>query len=605
MASIFVVSHVSARALLEGEEPPIHEGNKMNRALPTLLSAPAQDIPTSIQEHFTAVMELPEDKISIQILQSTDTHILGTVKESGTPTGGAHFFAVKKDDIWNIVFEGNERPDCEELRSAGFAESFLKNCTEPVVPETGNAITIYNENLALVKEFRTLDLEKGLTTISYDNVPKQIKANTVYFEDLENKTTNIVEQSYEYDLVSGDKLYEKFIDKDITVIVEQGQNTATISGTLLSYAYDGIVLKTENGIRSIQKNKIINTQFPVLPEGLRTKPTLVWTLWSDMAGSRETKTSYLTGGLSWSSDYVAVVNDSDTNLDLKGWTTINNRSGASFEDVTLKLVAGDVNIVNPAPAPLYTRHTMMKEEMAMDSSVAMNMATGGFGQESFFEYHLYSLGRETDLKDNATKQIELFNATDIDAEKKYIYDPQKSSDTVRTEINFENKEENNLGMALPKGTLRVYKKDLSGAMQFVGEDSIKHTPKNEDIDVFLGNAFDIVVEKKQTAYETTKNWVGFRECSFRTHEVEFKNHKDTPVTIEASEYDKGSSVEIQKSLLSFFDTTDEENEKGEKIEASSTQEIEATNEGNGEYVFDVPVKNDQKTVLSYTVRSCR
>lgn len=562
-------------------------------------SSPLETLKTNLAQETSIELE----KIEVQILKETETHFMGTVKEAETPTGGAHFFAVFQEDLWNLVYIGNDKPECEVLKNEEFPETFLEDCKNTPVLEVGNAITIYNDDLALVKEIRNLEFSEGANEVSYQNVPKRIKPSTVYFEDLKNPSTRIIEQSYEYDLVSGDKLYEKFLDQEVTVTVQQGQDTREITGTLLSHSWGEIVLKTDRGIESIQKNNVVNTAFPNLPKGLLTKPTLVWTLWSDFAGARDVRTSYLTGGLSWESDYVGVVNDDDTQIALKGWTTINNRSGADFKDVNLKLVAGDVNVVQP-PQPMYARNEMMAED-SMISSQALKMATGGFGQESFFEFHLYSLERKTDIKDNATKQIELFSAENIEVTKNYIYDPQKSRDKVRTEINFENKKENQLGMPLPKGTLRVYKKDASQAMQFIGEDNIKHTPKNEDIDIFLGNAFDITVEKKQTAYETSKNWVGFRECSFATQFVTLKNHKDEDVTVQVSEWAGGASAEIQKPTFDFFDTTDEKDENGKETKPTHSEEAEVRNEGDGEFVFDVPVKANTMTKVNYTVRSCR
>lgn len=474
---------------------------------------------------------------------------------------------------------------------------------EKTVADDENAITIYNGNVALVKQVRDLDFEEGMNTIQYTEVPKQIQTNTVFFEDLEESGTRIVEQSYEYDLVSGNKLFEKFIDQEIAVTVLRGDQTEVIDGILLSANWGEIVLQTNNGIKTVQKNNVIDTDFPELPEGLLTKPTLVWAVWAEKAGNRKTKTSYLTGGLSWSSDYVAVVGEDDDELSLKGWTTINNHSGATFKDTKLKLVAGDVNVVTPQR----TRNTLKAMPMmAMEESYDMDGAqsAGGFGQESFFEYHLYSLDRKTTIKDNASKQIELFNANDIGAQKEYVFDSQKAHDKVRTIMTFKNEEENNLGMPLPKGVLRVYKNDKSGALQFIGEDNVDHTPKDEEIEIFLGNVFDVTVEKKQTKYDTTKNWVGFRECTFAEQQVTLKNHKDEDIMVKVSENIWGSNAEIQKPKIDFYASAKEIDEEDEEIE-NTEDDISVKNEGDGEFTMMVPVASNKKSVLIYTVQNCR
>jgi hypothetical protein len=477
--------------------------------------------------------------------------------------------------------------------------------TAQTIADDENAITIYNGNLALVKQVRELDFDQGMNTIQYTEVPKQIQTNTVFFEDLDDENTRIVEQSYEYDLVSGNKLFEKFIDQEIEVTVVRGDETEVIEGVLLSANWGDIVLETQDGIKTIQKTNVVDTEFPELPGGLLTKPTLVWAVWADKAGNRKTKTSYLTGGLSWSSDYVAVVGENDDELSLKGWTTINNNSGATFSDTKLKLVAGDVNVVTPR----MNRNTLKAMPMmAMEESYAMDMddgrGAGGFGQESFFEYHLYSLDRKTTIKDNSSKQIELFNANDIAAEKEYVFDPQKSHDKVRTIMNFKNEEENNLGMPIPKGVLRVYKNDKSGALQFIGEDNVDHTPKDEEIEIFLGNAFDVTVEKKQTKYDTTKNWVGFRECTFAEQEITLKNHKEEDVIVNVSERVWGANAEIQNPKIDFYATAKEVDEDDEEIE-NTEKDITVKNEGDGEFVMMVPVSADKKSILTYTVQNCR
>ncbi len=463
------------------------------------------------------------------------------------------------------------------------------------VDET-NALTIYNQNMALVKQVRDMSFEEGRNEVSYRDVPKQIQSNTVFFEDLTDSSTRILEQSYEYDLVSGDKLFEKFIDKEITVTVQQGDETQSVKGILLSTAWGDVVLQTDSGIKTIQKGHIIDTEFDTLPEGFSTRPTLVWTLWAEKAGMRKVRTSYLTRGLSWNADYVVVVDDSDTQLSLQGWTTITNHSGASFPDTKLQLVAGDVNVVS---------HQRYQDDLVRP--VLMNakqesMDMGGFAEESFFEYHLYSLDRVTDIKENAQKQIELFHAHGIEAKKEFVYDPQKNHSAVRSHLSFQNEEENNLGVPIPKGTLRVYKRDSKGSLQFIGEDMVNHTPRDEEIEVFLGNVFDIAVEKKQLKYETTKNWIGFRECSFATHEVELRNQKDDDVVVQVYENVWGANIEIQKATVSVFASNKQEDSEDEP---QSTDNVEFELEGDGRFIAEISVPSRGKSLLHYMVQSCR
>ncbi|MBA4336673.1 DUF4139 domain-containing protein [bacterium] len=432
-------------------------------------------------------------------------------------------------------------------------------------------VTVYNQNLALVKEGRELDLAQGYNQVKYQDVPSQINPSSVIFSDTKYEDTEVIEQTYEFDLVSQQKLLEKYIDEEIKVFSNVEDGVKEYRGKLLSYL-DGIMLETGGGIVSIKD--IQSIEFSKLPEGLITKPTLVWSVFASQAGKRNVLTTYLTGGLTWQADYIAYVNADDTLVDLKGWTTINNTSGASYPNATLKLVAGDVNIIQPVVQKSYY------EDYAMPAMVAESTA-GGYSEESFFEYHLYTLGRKTNLKDNEQKQISLLNAKDISVKKEFVYDSNKAWDKIRVMLGTKNSEDKGLGIPLPKGVVRVYKQDSEGHLQFIGEDQIDHTPKDEEIEVFLGNAFDISVEK--TTQESSRSGgllnIGGR-CEYQDIEINIRNHKQEAIEVKVMENYWGPSVEILDSNYKF------------------EKEDEYT------YTFRVPVEADGENTLKYTVKQC-
>ncbi|MAE72426.1 MAG: hypothetical protein CME06_18390, partial [Gemmatimonadetes bacterium] len=263
--------------------------------------------------------------------------------------------------------------------------------------------------------------------------------------------------------------------------------------------------------------KVVDLRLESLPKGLITRPTLVWHLESDRAGGRETELSYLTSGLSWHAEYVAVTNEDDTEADLAAWVSIENRCGADFADARLQLVAGDVHRVLEQKRPVRARMMM---EMAGAG------ADAGFEEESFFEYHLYTLPRAATLYDRETKQLALFAPTRTPVSKLYEYQPWRDEKKVRVVLELENREDRGLGMPLPKGKVRTYKRDSRGGEQFVGEDAIDHTPRNEKLRLGLGNAFDVVAERLLISDSRVSERV--RDRSFQ---VELRNRKTEPVVV--------------------------------------------------------------------------
>jgi hypothetical protein len=333
----------------------------------------------------------------------------------------------------------------------------------------------------------------------------------------------VLEQNFQYDLVSADKVLDRYVDKSITVIGKDGKST---TGTLLSFDGGSIVLNRDPGIAIINRMEVKEIQFPDLPGGLITKPTLVWAIDNDGPATREAQLSYLTGGLSWHAEYVAVVDENDKNLSWSGWVSLENTSGTTYPEARLKLVAGDVHRATPPPMPM-ARESFGKIAMATDQAAQ-------FEEEGFFEYHLYSLQRPTTLADKETKQLSLFPTANVQAQKYYTFERTRDPRKVRVTIEFKNEARAGLGMPLPKGIVRVYKEDKSGAQEFVGEDRIDHTAKDETVRMAIGNAFDVTGEYRQ---------VDMRRISDKevetSHEIKIRNHKEEAITVKVVEHAYG------------------------------------------------------------------
>ena len=457
------------------------------------------------------------------------TEIVGTVTSERAPIIEHQEFIVSSPD--------------EIIELAGGTE---------VSPSTGVEITVYNQNFGLVKDKRDIPLLSGTNLVKFTDVASLIDATSVHFKSLTGEA-NVIEQNYEYDLVSTQKILGKYLDETITVNVED----ETFTGKLLSYA-GGVVLNTGSGIVSLSKYD--NIEFPELPSGLITKPTLVWQVYTPLAATHNVEVSYLTDGITWDADYVTVINQADTALDMEGWVTVDNKAGTSFGEAQLKLVAGDVHRVTPQVSYRYG--------IEYEDAVVGAGAPAGFTEESFYEYHLYTLGRPTTVKDNQMKQIELLSSEDVPVTKEYVFE---ASGKVKTMLNLKNSDENGMGMPLPKGLVRVYKADSSGQLQFVGEDEIDHTPKDEEIRIFTGYAFDIVGEARTTDSES------LGDCAYRrTREIKLRNHKEQDIKVTVLEY-VGTSWEITQKTHPY-----------EKLSASKIK-------------FEVDVPQDGETTIEYTI----
>ncbi len=422
-------------------------------------------------------------------------------------------------------------------------------------------LTVYNNDLGLVRDVRDLDLQSGRGTVAIVDVAAQIDPTSVHLVSLSREGgITVLEQNYRYDLASPERILERYLDLGIEAVLEGGE---LHQGKLLSFTGDQLVLSGEKGLSILRRDKIIDLRCPSLPEGLITKPTLVWDLEADRGGSQKAELSYLTTGISWHAEYVAVTNEDDTAADLAAWVSVDNQSGADYPDAKLQLIAGDVNRVQPEVP-------MMRDVLMV--SAARGKAQAGFEEESFFEYHLYTLPRPTTVRDRETKQIALFSPAKTPVKKLYEYKPWQDEKKIRIVLEFENREDRGLGMPLPKGKVRTYKRDSRGGQQFVGEDMIDHTPKNEKVRLGLGNAFDVVAER------TVKDQTRISDrVSDQTYEVKFRNRKTEPITIVAQDRFWGDWKVTQES----FPSTKKDVRTGE---------------------WAIPVGPDAEVVLTYTVR---
>lgn len=395
---------------------------------------------------------------------------------------------------------------------------------------------------AVIRQERGINIDQQRDTVRFSDVAALIDPTTVTFTSLTDPDgTRVLDQNYEFDLVSTAKLMERFLGKEIMVIQIRGDKTETVRGTLLSTA-GGLVLKSGDGVQVL--SSYANVQFPELPGGLMTRPTLVWDVITQKTGRHDVRISYQTAGITWWADYNAVFSEGkDANsgvLDFGAWVSIINQSGAGYTDAKLKLIAGDVHRAPKPPRPMVMRQMMAEGAAVPDAR--------GFEEKAFFEYHLYTLGRPTTLPDNSTKQIELFpTARNVPVEKVMVYYglPQEfrgifpnpmtdrnfgtqSNKKVDIYLRFKNEKDAGLGIPLPAGRIRVSKLDPADkSLEFIGEDTIDHTPKDEEALIKMGSAFDVVGERKQVDFKIDTRGHSMEE----TIEIKLRNHKDEPVKV--------------------------------------------------------------------------
>jgi hypothetical protein len=420
------------------------------------------------------------------------------------------------------------------------------------------AITVYNNDLGVVRDVRKFDIKDGTSEVRMVDVPSKIDPTTVKITDLDHpKDLDVLEQNYEYDLLSQDKLLQKYIDKSITLVSNAGKR---ITGTVLADDAGKLMLMTDSGIISIQGLGGYTLSMSSIGNGLYTKPTLIWQLKSAKHLTNEPlEVLYQTSGMKWHAEYIAALSDNEKSLDLSGWVSIENNSGASFPDAKLKLVAGSLH--RAAPEKQYFGGRGVAN--------AMTDVSTQFQEHGMFEYHVYDLGRQTTINNDEVKQISLLTANGVGSEKHYTYEGGKD---VAVTISFQNSEANHLGIPLPMGVIRVMKRDNDGTLEFIGEDRIEHTPRDEKLTLHVGNAFDLVGERQVTSSRT----LGEHE-SEETVEITLKNHKDEDVTIDAVE-NLGTDWEITEHSMDY-----------EKRNANSI-------------IFHVPVKARGEQKVTYTVQ---
>ncbi len=463
-------------------------------------------------------------------------------------------------------------------------------------------LTVYNSNMALIREERPILFVKGLNHVIVPDIPATIDGTSLYFASLTDPSSvKILEQNYQYDLVHHAKLLEKYIGKEVEFIrldeatkkeySVKAQLLATgwqpqlqYGGSASGYVYSGQMIVEIGGKVEIAPPGRI--ELPSLSEGLILKPQLEWLVNSNRGGAQRTEISYIANGITWNCNYVALLDSKDSNLELTGWVTLSNNSGTAFKNAGLKLVAGDVNRVQEQRG--YSPQLAMKMESDMNAPQ--------FQQKELFEYKLYSLQRHTDLESNETKQIELTSGHNIPASKLFVYDGiadnwrmyynnysyrsqesfgLQSNKKVGVYISFRNVEKSGLGVPLPKGKVRVYKKDDESKEQFVGEDEIDHTPKDEEVRLFLGNAFDIVGERKQTSFRVVVSGHIIEE----SFEITLRNHKSEPVEVQVFEHPwRWSDWEIVKH-----------NADWKKVDQTTID-------------FPVKLKKDEEKTVTYSIR---
>lgn len=437
--------------------------------------------------------------------------------------------------------------------------------------QTDVAVTIYNNNRALVRDRRNIKLLPGEGSLRFMDVASTILPETVSLKSLNDPgALRILEQNYEYDLMSPEKLMEKYVGQNVTLVNKNNDLSFFEQSAKLLSVNNGPVYEVDGKIYLGHPGIVV---LPELPEALIAKPTLVWLLGND-GTDHEVEATYLASGIGWRADYVLTLSKDEHTMDLEGWVTLNNESGAAYNNAQLKLVAGEVNIATPEPI-------MYRKAMGMDM-----MAAGAppmMEEEAFSEYHLYTLQRRTTIKENQTKQVSLLTGNGIKITKKYEFRGNtgyyssplgaQKNQNADAFIVFENKEENGLGMPLPAGIMRVYQPDSSGMLQFSGEDRISHTPKNEDVRLILGKAFDVVGDRIQKE---------FKNVGPNTHEVEFelsvRNRKDTAIQVDIVEPMPGGEWNILKQSHPHV-----------KKDARTA-------------IFTVDIPADSEVVLTYRVR---
>lgn len=412
------------------------------------------------------------------------------------------------------------------LSTSLFAESLISTAKD----QSDLSLTVYNNGRAVVSEKRKVELPQGISTLRYSDIAQTVMANTIVVENLKGAT--ILEQNYEYDLISSEKLIEKYVGKDVMIVRdnEYTGKSEKVKARILSANNGDIVLEIDgkivlNGFRNS------NMELDKMPKDLYATPTMNWLIYNPKSGKKNIAVNYLAQNIKWSADYVLNLASDSKSATLTGWVTMNNNSGTAYKDAKLKLVAGNVNVVQSSQ-----RNRNVKRKAMASEEMSFSVATP-VQQKSFFEYHLYTFPRKITVNNNQQKQLSLLNAENIKTNKKYrvttnssrysMINNEKSKLIVDVNISFKTGKENNLDLPIPAGAIRLYQKDDDGGAIFIGGDQVNHTPINEEISLRIGEAFDIVATYKQTKFEK----ISKKKLS-STNEVELKNHKKEDIVVE-------------------------------------------------------------------------
>lgn len=455
----------------------------------------------------------------------------------------------------------------------------------PIVstPEEREAVslTVYNGGFGIVREVRPLALSAGVNAVRFEGVPAQINPTSLSLASLSTPgSLSVLEQNYQYNLIGTNSVLDAAVGQRIRIVREIGDRTVAEEGVLISQPNQGRIVRLDDG--RVLVNPAGTIELLTLPEGLLSRPSLLWRLNSARGGMQRVEARYLTEGIGWKADYVAVVNEAETAVDLTGWVTVNNQSGATYADASLQLIAGDVRRVqNMRPQMAYAA------EMVMEDAMVGRQAPQ---EEAFFEYHLYTFPQPTTIAERETKQLELLSAQEAGTQRRLIFDgsgryfpfyraPRPGAGGATNEmaaavvLEMENSEANNMGMPLPGGIVRVYKADRRGNLQFLGEDQIQHTARNETIRLYIGDAFDVVGTRREVENRRISDRV--REI---TVEVEVRNRKETAATVDVVERVFYGDWEITQS-----------SDPSEKIDSRTAQ-------------FTVTLEPDEERTIRYTAR---
>ena len=471
--------------------------------------------------------------------------------------------------IAGFGFSGASHPDAA-------APPLTAQSTTTLDDQTDLSVTVYNSNVALVRDVRNVVLPSGSFDLSFMDIAATVNPATVHFRSLtEPGAVAVLEQNYEYDLLEPEKLLRKYVGRDVTLVRTRHEGSQTrqeeVRARLLSFNNGPVWQIGGEIVTGLHADHI---RFPELPGNLYSRPTLIWTLENAGQPRQRIETSYLAGQLAWSADYVLTVGRDDKTADLDGWVTLTNGSGTSFPKARLQLVAGDLNRVKQN----------VKELADIQERAAMRASAPAMAQEAFSEYHLYTLERKTTINNSETKQVSMLSGTGVPVVKRFVVDGRSFyyhnaqhpgsplKDVVQVYYQFRNEQKTGLGMPMPAGVVRVYQADSRGGVHFVGEDRIMHTPKDETLNLKIGNAFDVVCERNQ---------IDFRRVDSHSHEVEFeitlRNHKSAAVEIEVNEPIGGTWRMLRSS------------HEWKKTAAWAAQ-------------FNVPVPADGTAVLKYRAR---